>query len=196
MTASLVLASLSPRRRDILQQIGISFDIIKPNYTEIPPSIGVNPIDYCMHNAQEKLRNVCQVYNNRIILSADTVVVLEDRILGKPSTDRESQDMLWKLSGKTHKVISAIALYPGKETSISAYDITEVTFRNLSQVEVDWYVKSGEGRDKAGGYGIQGKAAVFVRHINGCYFNIVGLPVALLVDLLLNHAPQLWPSAI
>lgn len=179
------LASGSPRRKEILTQIGVPFDVVSQTAEEL--SGGLPPRRLAHENARRKARAAvlpAGVGTSRgslkdVVVGVDTIVVSGGRVLGKPRDVRESRAMIEALSGKTHEVISAIHLWiPGRGSrSVSLAASTAVTFRRLTAAEVRWYLDTGEGRDKAGAYGIQGFGAVLVDRIHGEYFNVVGFPV-------------------
>jgi septum formation protein len=192
----LILASASPRRAELLRAAGYQFDVVVADVDEsLRP--GETPSQYVRRLAADKSAVVSgfsrtarglahgrrDVAADAIILGADTTVVIDDEILGKPRDDYQVAAMLQKLSGKRHKVLTGISLRQGAY-EIGRVETTEVDFRALSDDEVAWYVASGEGRDKAGAYAIQGLAARFIPRIDGSYSNVVGLPVAAVADLL------------
>jgi septum formation protein len=182
----LILASNSPRRRELLRNAGIDFEVIPSGVEEGPPSKGEFPEQYAHRLAREKALSVAAKADpGRIVLAADTIVVSGDLILGKPSGPFDATRMLRLLSGQTHRVVTAICLVraPGEVLALE-HESTFVTFRELSENEIRAYVDSGEPFDKAGAYAIQGLGSRFIGHISGCYFNVVGLPVALLYDIL------------
>jgi len=169
----LVLASTSPQRRAILEQLGLPFEVVAPRYDER----GTDPVEH----AVGKARSV--VADERPVLGVDTIVSCGDRVLGKPLTAAEAEAMLEFLGGKTHEVVSGLCLRtPAWE--IVGSEITRVTFRPLTARDLAWYVASGEWEGRAGGYAIQGRGAALVEAIEGDYLNVVGLPAALLVRLL------------
>jgi septum formation protein len=136
------------------------------------------PAAYAVRAARLKAEEVAGRYRTGIILGADTIVVLGDDILGKPSSREEARGMLIRLSGRWHEVISGMCLFRCKPRSVcSSFGRSRVHFRGLSSAEVDWYLRTGEYRDKAGAYGAQGFASLFIDRIEGCYFNVVGFPV-------------------
>ena len=174
----LILASASPRRADLLREAGIDVEIQPANVDEdVEP--GEPPEIYVRRVAESKGQAISQRAAGRYVLAADTAVVVDGEILGKPSGPGDAARMLRTLSGRTHLVVSAVCLMkdgqPVVETEVA---VTAVEFSVLSPAEVDWYVASGESTDKAGGYGIQGLASRFVIRIAGSYSNVVGLPVA------------------
>ena len=177
----IVLASKSPRRRELLSIMGLDFTVITADIDEsIDPSL---PIDgEVARLSYEKACAVC-ADDNALIISADTVVVYGERIMGKPSSADEARRMLTALSGNTHKVMTGVTVKSAQRT-VTKTVCSLVTFRALSDEEIESYIASGEPMDKAGAYGIQGKASVFVSRIEGDYFNIVGLPVCTLSEIL------------
>lgn len=181
-----VLASQSPRRKQLLKLLGINFEIFHPSILE--NYSGEYPITYVKHLAKEKAKAAQEYFKEKIIIAADTIVVLKHKVLEKPSSQEEAKQMLSLLSGKTHIVYTAICvinLYNGKE--LVDYEKTKVTFKNLLPEEIEDYVKAGTCMDKAGAYGIQDDiGAVFIERIDGCYYNVVGLPLHKLYTMLIK----------
>jgi septum formation protein len=186
----LVLASASPRRAELLRAAGIDFDILIANVDEsVRP--GETPAQHVARLAEEKALRVLPEARNRPVLGADTVVVVDGEILGKPVDAADAGRMLRILSGRQHQVMTGIALIPepasaGREGSITlsnGIEVTTVEFASINPAEIAAYVGSGEPMDKAGAYAIQGLASRFVTRIEGSYSNVVGLPVALVYDL-------------
>jgi septum formation protein len=183
-TFSLILASTSPRRRELLAQAGFEFEAISPGESgvdEIPQS-NESPQDYVTRLAQAKslagLNSLMPLrsLNHVLVLGADTTVTIDGHILEKPVDTDDAQRMLKLLSGRTHQVLTALTLRNlHREESILS--ISEVQFKVLSQQEIDAYITSGEPFDKAGGYGIQGRAALFIKHLEGSYSGVMGLPL-------------------
>jgi septum formation protein len=173
----LVLASQSPRRREILRQAGIPFTVRAAEVDESPRG-GENPADYVLRLAAAKAYAVEAAEGERV-LGADTTVVIDGDILAKPADAADARRMLARLSGRRHEVLTGICLRSGA-AAIREYATTGVVFAPLSEAEIDEYVASGEPMDKAGAYAIQGLASKFVERIEGDYFNVMGLPVALL----------------
>ena len=172
----IILASASPRRKELLSYAVDSFKIIPANTPEIIPE-GVALEDCPAEIALQKAREVSRLYPGSLVIGCDTVVIIDGNILGKPKDKEEAYEMLSLLSGKTHCVITGCALcFNGKEHIFS--EITKVTFYPLSKHEILTYIESGEPFDKAGAYGIQEKGSVLVEKIEGDFFNVVGLPVA------------------
>lgn len=184
----LVLASASPRRRELLTQAGFSFDV-RPAQIPEDPKPGEDPIAYVTRLAREKAEAVfAEIAPENsapppVVLGADTTVTLDNYILGKPQDAADAARMLRLLSGRTHRVITGVALVSGQATEVAA-EVTAVRFVTLSDKEIADYVATGEPMDKAGAYAIQGRAARWIPRIEGCYFNVVGLPIALVATLL------------
>ena len=177
MNINIVLASASPRRKELLKLITSEFDIIPSDVDEtLPEEIkSENAAEYL---AKIKARSIGNIENTAVI-GCDTVVVIDGNILGKPKNREQCRSMLTSLSGKTHFVYTGVCIiYNSIEYSFT--EKTEVIFYNLSEMEIEEYIETGEPFDKAGGYGIQGKGALLVKGINGDYFNVVGLPVSTL----------------
>ena len=172
------LASKSPRRRSLLEQIGISFELIEAEIDESSQRDEL-PQDYVMRMAKEKASKGWQQSARKLnipLLAADTSVVLDDVILGKPENKSEAFTMLSQLSGKTHQVITCVAVHSVHDLQI-ATSVTDVAFSDLSQQQIDDYIEMGDCFDKAGSYGIQGYAARFIKNISGSYSGVVGLPL-------------------
>jgi septum formation protein len=178
----LLLASRSPQRRAILEQLGIPFDVIEPRYEEHAPEVA-DAVEVVREHAQGKARSVADEAGERPVLGVDTEVVLQGLIFGKPADATEAEQMLEELSGKTHVVMSGLCLLtPGWE--VVEHEGTRVTFRELTARALAAYVATGEWEGRAGAYAIQGRGAALVCAIEGDYLNVVGLPAALLVRLL------------
>jgi septum formation protein len=173
----LILASKSPRRAQLLRQAGFEFEVI---VSDIPEPIDPDgkPDQHVLDLALAKARHVASRVEYGFVLGADTIVVLDDQILGKPSSEKEAFDMLRKLSGKTHTVYTGFALIdcPGGQV-LRDYETTRVTFRHLEDEEIRRYIELDHPFDKAGSYGIQDRSALFVTRIEGCYYNVVGFPL-------------------
>jgi len=180
----IILASKSPRRQELLKLMGINDFKIIPSDAEENIGAGLSPADTVKEIALMKARDVRnKCGNDDVIIAADTLVYLENVPLGKPKDEEDAADMLQKLSGRMHSVYTGVAvIYGGKE--FSAGEGTDVYFREITDAEIEKYIKSGEPMDKAGAYAIQGKASVFVEKINGDYFNVIGLPVCRLYGML------------
>lgn len=181
-TKRLILASQSPRRKDLLEEAGVLIDIIPSHADEILPE-GVDPANCAMELARLKARDIATAHPGRWVLGADTIVVVDEDILGKPESSDDAHRMLVALSGRAHQVCTGFCLINnalGRE--ICEVVTTDVTFKVLSPAEISWYIKTGEPFDKAGAYGIQGKGASLVREIKGSYTNVVGLPICEVMD--------------
>ena len=185
--ARLILASTSPQRRAILEQLRIPFEVVAPTYVEDDPP-GLEPAALVRTHAEGKAASVGRT--SELTLGVDTTVALDDRVFGKPTGRENAAEMLRELSGRTHSVVSGLCLL-GPDLAIVAHEITAVTFRSLSPQTVAAYLESGEWEGRAGAYAIQGLGGRLVERIDGDYLNVVGLPGALLVGLLERHAPKL-----
>jgi len=177
-----ILASGSPRRREILAQIGVDFRVVVSGEEECPTC--ENPLDYPKENAQAKALAVSKKEPDAYVLGFDTLVFLGSTPLGKPRTPEEALEMLQKLNGKSHKVITGVSIAKNGQVVDTQQEETEVFFRENSQRELEDYVNSKDPMDKAGAYGIQTRGARLIRSISGCYYNVVGLPVARTLDML------------
>jgi septum formation protein len=178
----LLLASTSPQRKAILEQLHIPFDVIAPRYDE-ETTDGADAVRIAREHARGKARSVVDQAQDRPVLGVDTAVVLGDRIFGKPANAGDAEQMLEELSGKTHVVVSGLCLLtPGWEDV--EHEATQVAFRELTPRDLGTYIAAGEWEGRAGAYAIQGRGASLVRYIEGDYLNVVGLPAALLVRLL------------
>ena len=171
------LASASPRRLNLLRQVGIEPIVIPAEVEEV--NGGRSPVEMALENARRKAETVRPKVDHGILLAADTVVVLGGETLGKPGDAAEAERMLARLSGRTHEVITAFSLlWVERGLEVQDSERTRVRMRTLPTCEIERYVATGEPFDKAGAYGIQGAAAAFVEWVEGCYFNVVGLPVS------------------
>jgi septum formation protein len=180
----LILASASARRAELLRAAGVAFEIAPAEIDERPHA-GETPASYVERLAREKATAVASRHPDAAILGADTTVVIDGLVLGKPADDDEARAILSRLSGRTHDVLTGVALIRNGRL-ISAVETTRVRFMALSNADIDWYVASGEPRGKAGAYAIQGLASRFVDRIEGSYSNVVGLPVALVWKMCLD----------
>ncbi|ADL12097.1 Maf family protein [Acetohalobium arabaticum] len=179
--AKIVLASASPRRSQLLDQIGVEF-IVQPSSVDESKFDGQAAINLVQQLAAAKSRDVANKLDKGLVIGADTVVVHHGQVLGKPESDDEAYAMLSKLSGSCHQVITGLAVIDiENSTTRIDYKITEVEMREFSGQEISDYISTGEPMDKAGGYGIQERGAIFVTGIKGSYTNVVGLPVTKLV---------------
>ena len=189
----IVLASASPRRRELLEQIGIKFDIVVSNEPEDEIDKNLSPENYTSELALMKACNAAKKLTgtkrrNSLIIAADTVVYSDGIILGKPKDKEDAFGILKGLSGKTHEVYTGVCVMRLSDGyAVSESVKTSVVFKNLPDSMIKRYIETGEPMDKAGAYGIQGKGAVLVKEINGDYFNVVGLPVSTLYDMLVSE---------
>ena len=191
----LVLASASPRRAALLSQIGLTFEVCPSDVEE--PLLSGSAAEVTQKLALLKAEAVARQYADAIIIGADTLVSLEGELLGKPTDDAHAREMLMQLSGSHHEVVTGVALIVADSSGrrglqprtvsreIVWTETTNVYFREVRSTEIAAYIASGEASDKAGAYGIQGRGAAFVKRVEGCYFNVVGLPLASFVE-------QLW----
>ena len=183
----IILASASPRRREILQNTKLKFDIQKSDIEE-EVFEEESPESMVVRLAHKKAHSVAENNRDKLVIGADTIVVLEDEVLGKPKDEEEAYNMIKQLSNKTHRVITGISLINlEKSIVVNDYVVSYVTFKDLSEDSIRDYISTKESLDKAGGYGIQGYGALLVNNIQGDYFNIVGLPISRLSDLLKDH---------
>jgi nucleoside triphosphate pyrophosphatase len=177
----LLLASSSPRRSEILRIVGWPFETVA---VEVDESLkeGEQAKVYVERLALAKAQDAATRHANGMILAADTTVVVDEQLLAKPGDDDEARQMLQALQGRWHQVLTGVALVSGEAARV-AHEVTEVRFAAMSEAEIDWYVATGEPMDKAGAYAIQGQGARFIKEIKGDYFNVMGLPVRLLYEL-------------
>jgi len=180
----LILASASPRRKELLDQIGLTFEVETADIDETP-RLGEEPIAYTMRLAEHKAAAVFARQRQRgvnperlVVLGADTTVVCEGQILGKPEDDADAARMLRLLAGKRHTVVTGVAVLTGMASPVVEAEVTTVEMIALNESQIAGYIATGEPQGKAGGYAIQGRAARFIPRIEGCYFNVVGLPLA------------------
>jgi septum formation protein len=180
----LILASRSERRMEILRAVGWPFEAVAADIDESVRT-GEDAVSYVKRLALTKAQTVARKSSGGLVLGADTTVVVEGELLGQPVDDDDARRMLKLLSGKWHEVLTGVALLRADQDarSLVEHETTRVRFAEMSLEEIDWYVATGEPRGKAGGYGIQGPAALFVKEIAGDYFNIVGLPVRLVYEM-------------
>jgi septum formation protein len=186
----LVLASASPRRRELLTQAGYAFEI-HPAHIPEDPLPNEDPIAYVTRLARQKAEAVYQqlapTHPELIVLGADTTVTIDKEILGKPENTEDAARILRLLSGRTHRVITGVGVITATQIQVAA-EVTAVQFLSISEEEIAAYIATGEPMDKAGAYAIQGQAARWIPRIQGCYFNVVGLPISL-VDTMLEAQP-------
>jgi septum formation protein len=195
MTPRLILASTSPRRRELLGLLGLPFETVASRYDEslIDPAT-MKPSDYVTRLACGKAEEVAGRTNgDALIIGADTTVVLDGHYLNKPADADDARRMLMALSGRTHEVYTGLCLIHGG-ARLTDYAVTEVTFDTIDNATLAAYVATGEPLDKAGAYGIQGKALAFIPHIKGDYFNVVGLPLEYIRRMLLPYFSDISPT--
>ena len=184
---NIILASASPRRKEILENANVKFKIMASSIEELTLD-SESPCQMVMRLAFEKGIDIASRQKSDLVISADTIVVLDNTILGKPKDEIEARKMITSLSGRTHQVITGISLINlDNNKKIIDYVISNVKFKNLSEEDINDYIRTKESLDKAGAYGIQGYGALLVEEIQGDYFNIVGLPISRLSDLLKKH---------
>ena len=185
-TPKLILASSSPRRRYLLKQAGLKFSVIPSRFDENSVTLS-SPESYVRLLAEGKAKDISMQYPDNWIIGADTIVFIDNSILGKPGSRAEARTMLTRLSGKTHQVITGYCICcKAKDRFFSDSVKTDVHFKKLTEKEINWYINSGEPFDKAGAYAIQGIGTFLVKRINGSYTNVVGLPVCEVLELLIS----------
>ena len=173
-----ILASNSPRRKEILNQIGINFKII-PSQVNEHSNLDYSPNKFAEYWSIVKTQKVSKMFQNDIIIGADTIVCINNKILGKPSNKKDSVKMLNKLSGSTHKVITGVSIACYKENILKTFsETTKVVVKNIPKDQINYYVNNFKTSDKAGSYGIQDFFSVWIEKINGCYYNVMGLPIS------------------
>ena len=183
----IILASQSPRRRYLLERAGLKFRVIPSDLDEgsIPAA---PPNDYVRTLATAKARDVARSHPESWVIGADTVVVVDDRLLGKPASTADARTMLRRLSGRTHYVLTGVCICRLVDNRFYADTVkTDVLFKELTDAEIDWYIQTGEPFDKAGAYAIQGIGTFLVKRIHGSYTNVVGLPVCEVIEFLLRE---------
>ncbi|AVQ38909.1 septum formation inhibitor Maf [Clostridium sporogenes] len=192
---NIILASASQRRQELLKRILGNFQIIVSDFDESSIPFKNNIPSYVMNLAEGKARSVSKKImdqDNNLIIGCDTIVAFNNRILGKPKDKKDAFEMLQALSGNEHEVYSGLAILDVKSNKIiKDFVCTKVKFSKLSSVQIEKYINTGDPMDKAGAYGIQGKAGVFVENINGCYYNVVGLPLNKLNSMLMEMGVNL-----
>ena len=180
-----ILASQSPRRQELLSRLGLTFEIITADIDEtMDPTLSVR--DAVAQICEKKARAVGRTHPGRLILAADTIVVVDDTVLGKPHSPAEAKSMLQRLSGRIHRVMTAYCLWQDGAAD-TCVEETTIRFKPLSEAEIDAYVATGSPLDKAGAYGIQDQAAVFAEALDGDYYNVMGLPVCGVAKALRRH---------
>ena len=192
----IILASASPRREALLAQVGLPFRVEPSGVDEDKPRRTGDPASFVEQAALAKAEEVAARIRNGLVLGADTVVVIGRRVLGKPASAAQARRMLERLSGATHQVYTGLALVRVKGGKVTrrrtAHEVTAVTMCHLTPEDVAAYVATGEPLDKAGAYGIQGRGAVLIERIEGCYYNVVGLPLARLARMLEELGVSAW----
>lgn len=185
---NIILASASPRRRELLEQIGVKF-IVKPSTCEEVITDNI-PSKAVMSLARQKAEDIAETEKNALIIGSDTIVSINNIILGKPKDKNDAYKMLKMLQGATHQVFTGVCVINKSDDEIKYYEFyskTDVTFYKMSDTQINTYIESKEPMDKAGAYGIQGKSAVYIEKITGDYNTVVGLPVAMLYQTLLDN---------
>ncbi len=172
----IILASASPRRKELMELAGYDFEVICADIVEVVPEEAM-PQEVVMSLALQKAQAVAAEHKEAVVIGSDTVVALDGKILGKPHSEQEACEMLRSLSGRTHKVFTGVAIVCGGKVK-NFFDETDVEFYSLGDDEIKKYVATGEPTDKAGAYGIQGRGSVLVKRINGDFFSVMGLPIA------------------
>lgn len=174
----IILASGSPRRKQLLEQINLEFEVV-PSQIYEDFSLNLSPTDFVEYYAQEKAKDVANSYPDKWVIGADTIVVFESHILGKPKNEKDSFQMLKRLSGNTHQVITGVSIQNIKQDiSDSFHERTNVTFNTLSDNIINYYIETYDPFDKAGSYGIQDWFSVCVNRIDGCFYNVMGFPLS------------------
>lgn len=184
LSAPLILASASPRRQELLRFVGLKFKTIPAHLNEDYIE-GESPREHVKRLSQDKAIAIAKKYPNAVVLGADTIVVIDKSILGKPENKYQARKMLRKLSGREHKVYTGFTI--AQEASKICYTnvvLSAVKFKKISPQELEWYVASDEPYDKAGGYAVQGKGAYFIKSIRGSYTNVIGLPLCEVLETL------------
>jgi len=180
----IILASQSPRRRELLTLMGLDFTVITSDVEENPPK-DASVAEVVSALALQKAEAVAKNHPDACVIGADTVVYLEGNILGKPHTPENARKYLSRMQGKQHTVYTGVAVIANGKADVRV-DTTDVTFAPMTDEEIEWYVSTGEPLDKAGAYGVQGPGGIFVKHIKGNYFNVIGMPLPLLYRMLLD----------
>lgn len=179
----IVLASASPRRQELLRQVGVSFRVIPSTFDE-SVATPMAPVDLVEYLAVSKARDVARHQPGALVIGADTIVVIDGETLGKPRDRSDAIGMLQRLSGREHEVHTGLAVVTGERRELVSHESTSVRFRDLTLAQIERYVDSGEPMDKAGAYGIQERGAAIVSSVQGDYFTVVGLPICRLVQML------------
>jgi septum formation protein len=183
----LILASKSPRRNELLEQAGLTFSVIPSDFDESTVAMS-DPDSYVIALAESKAVDISEKHPASWVIGADTIVLIDRKILGKPGSQEEARDMLQRLSGKTHQVLTGYCICCKMKNRFFSETVkTDVRFKKLSDAEIEWYIQTDEPFDKAGAYAIQGLGTCLVKSINGSYTNVVGLPVCEVMEFLINE---------
>lgn len=186
LSTPLILASASPRRKELLRSVGLKFKTL-PAHVDETGLAGESPRAHVQRLSRDKAQVIAAQYPKAIVLGADTIVVIDDSILGKPKNKKQAREMLTRLSGRTHFVFTGFTLTSASAGLLKTRVVrSAVTFKTISPQELTWYVESDEPYDKAGGYAAQGKGASFIRAIRGSHTNVIGLPLCETLDALQN----------
>ena len=193
--SGLILASKSPRRSELLEQAGLTFSVIPSDFDESTVAVSA-PESYVISLAESKALDISQKHPAAWVIAADTIVLIDRKILGKPASINEAHDMLRRLSDRTHQVLTGYCICCKKKNRIFSETVkTDVRFKRLNDAEIKWYIQTGEPFDKAGAYAIQGMGTFLVKSINGSYTNVVGLPVCEVMEHLIREgAVELNPE--
>ena len=190
----LILASKSPRRSELLKQAGLTFSVIPSDFDESTVALS-NPDSYVITLAESKALDISEKHPAAWVIGADTIVLIDSIILGKPDSSKEAHDMLQRLSGKTHQVLTGYCICCKKKNRFfSDRSKTAVRFKKLNDAEINWYIQTGEPFDKAGAYAIQGLGSFLVKRINGSYTNVVGLPVCEVIGFFIKQGVLHLPA--
>lgn len=185
--SKIILATSSPRRKELFDKFNIDYQAVESKVSEVLDPRD-NPIPYAMAIAYAKAYEVSKQYEDKIVIGADTIVVYKDEILEKPKDEEDAYRMLQLLSGKEHQVISGLAIINlSQNKKVVDYDLTKVKFRDLEPITIRKYIETEEPLDKSGAYGIQGLGGILVESIVGSYYNVIGLPLVKLDELMLKH---------
>jgi len=193
MKPSIILASRSPRRQELLKKIGLAFKTVPPRIEEGILTEGVNPEEGAALLSRRKAESVAQSYPEHLVIGADTVVALGHKLLGKPASHEQAMKTLKMLSGREHRVITGLSLiHTSQGLSLTRTSVTRVWLAPMEDQSMEAYLTTGEPMDKAGAYAIQGKGAIMVERIEGCYSNVVGLSLNLLAGMLREAGLDIW----
>lgn len=193
----IILASQSPRRRELLQKIGLRFEVCPSHFDEASILYEYNPENYCKMLAEKKAEKIAEQQFDSLIIGADTIVIKNKVLYPKPNSKNQAIQFLKELSGKTHQVYTGVRLISKqKNISHSFIEKTDVTFHSLSSSDIEFYVINEKPFDKAGGYGIQDFSSVFVKKIDGCYFNVVGFPLPRFYNEIKNNYPEIFENLL